>query len=121
MRVLDLATRELSCTRVELRFELASFSRSELVVLGKQDLDRHAFGQLDGFVENYLPVVDVSSQRLHVGRIAPTNGRTFEHSSRGLLDEALRDHVHVLGEGDRSVGDVEELVRAVGALQAIDR
>ncbi|MBA3392988.1 MAG: hypothetical protein H0T89_10105 [Deltaproteobacteria bacterium] len=65
MRVLDLTTRELSCGCFELRFELASFSRGKLVTFWEQNFNSHAFGQLDGVVENDLPVVDVSSQRLH--------------------------------------------------------
>jgi len=65
VRVFELTSRELRGALFESGIELEPLLGGQVIVVGEQDFDSNAFGQLDGLVEYNLSVVDVSSERLH--------------------------------------------------------
>ena len=66
MCVLELTASELRGALCYRSVELGSIVSSQLVVVREQNLDRDTLGQLDGFIEDDLAVMDVSSDRFHV-------------------------------------------------------
>lgn len=74
MRIFELTTLEFGGTRFHRDLEFAALLGRQFVVIGQQHLHRDPLRQLDRLVEHDLPVLNVSSDRLHLDQDSRPHG-----------------------------------------------